>query len=262
MADQPKQQNWSEQWELFHDDSIFLFKEWIKPHTIEIFRGKDVVDCGCGGGQHIEFVAPLAKSVLGIDLNTTEVAKKYVDKFSNVELLEGDLATVKLPKQYDIAYCIGVVQHTVDPDQTFANIKTFVKQGGLLIVWCYAKEGNFLNWRVLEPLKRMFLLKLPLRALLGLSLLLTLILYPIIYTIYFLPLSFLPYYYYFQNWRTLSFRRNQLNVFDKLNAPITNFISQDQVRKWFNANEFTNIHIDHYNKISWRASGRRKASLA
>lgn len=255
---QPKQKQWSEQWEIFHDDSLFLFEEWIRPHTLETFRGKTVVDCGCGGGQHIEFVALLAREVLGIDLNTTEVAKKYVGKFPNVELLDGDLAMMKLPKQYDIAYCIGVIQHTVDPDKTFANIKTFVKPGGLLLVWCYAKEGNFLNWGILEPMKRLFLLTLPRKALLGLSWMLTALLYPIIYTMYLLPLSFLPYYYYFKNWRKLSFGRNQLNVFDKLNAPITNFITRGQVERWFNANEFADIHIDHYNGISWRASGRRR----
>jgi SAM-dependent methyltransferase len=253
--DQPKQKNWSEQWELFHDDSLFLFEEWIKPHTLETFRGKTVVDCGCGGGQHIEFVAPLAAEALGVDLNTTEVAKKYVQKFPNVSLLEGDLATIQLPKQYDIAYCIGVIQHTVDPDKTFANIQTFVKPGGLVILWCYAKEGNFLNWGVLEPLKRAFLLRLPRKVFFALSWILTGIITPIVYTVYLLPLPFLPYYYYFKNWRKLSFGRNQLNVFDKLNAPITNFISREQVERWFNASEFSDVHIDHYNGISWRASG-------
>ena len=255
--DQAKQNNWSEQWELFHDDSLFLFQEWIWPHKVETFRGKDVVDCGCGGGQHIEFVAPAAKSVLGIDLNTTEVAKKYVDKFPNVSLLEGDLATIKLPQQYDIAYCIGVIQHTSSPDQTFANIKTFVKPSGLVILWCYAKEGNFLNWGILEPLKRAFLLKLSRKSLLYMSFLLTALMYPIIYTVYLVPLTFLPYYYYFGNFRKLSFRRNQLNVFDKLNAPITNFITREQVERWFNSNEFEDVHIDHYKGISWRASGWR-----
>ena len=258
MQNQPKQDNWSEQWELFHDDSLFLFEEWIKPHTLESFRGKSVVDCGCGGGQHIEFIAPYASEVLGIDLNTTEVAKKYVGRLPNVHLLEGDLATVQLSKKYDIAYCIGVIQHTIDPDTTFANIKTFVKPGGLVILWCYAKEGNWLNWGVLEPVKRAILLKLPRKALLGLSWILTVFLYPIIYTIYLLPLQFLPYYYYFKNWRKLSFGRNQLNVFDKLNAPITNFITREQVTSWFNDREFADVHIDHYNGISWRASGVKK----
>lgn len=255
---QEKQRNWSDQWQEFYDDSLFLFQEWIHPHTLESFRGKTVVDCGCGGGQHLEFVAPYASEVLGIDLNTTDIASRQTQTLRNVQLLEGDLATVKLSKQYDIAYCIGVIQHTAYPDKTFANIKTFVRPGGLVVLWCYAKEGNFLNWAILEPLKRLVILKFPHKVLVGLSWLLTFFLYPIIYTIYLLPFTFLPYYYYFKNWRKLSFRRNQLNVFDKLNAPITNFITREQVEHWFNRDEFTDIHIDHYNGISWRASGVKR----
>ena len=81
---QEKQTAWSWQWRNYKDDSLFLFLEWIHPHTLETFRGQDVVDCGCGGGQHMAFVAPHARSVLGIDLNTVELAKERNSHFSNV----------------------------------------------------------------------------------------------------------------------------------------------------------------------------------
>lgn len=257
-APQAQQDDWYFQWEHYQDDSLWLFQEWIHPHTLETFRDKDVVDCGCGGGQHIEFVAPYAHSVVGIDLNTVELAKKRNEQTPHVAFVEGDLANLKLERTFDIAYCIGVIQHTVNPDATFANIKQFVKPGGLLILWCYSKEGNWPNWLILEPLKRLIILKLPKSILQLLATVLTFILYPIVYSIYILPLRFLPYYQYFENWRKLSFVRNRLNVFDKLNAPITNFITHKQVDRWFNQEEFTDVHMDHYKKVSWRASGIRK----
>lgn len=249
------QKDWEYQWSRFHDDSLFLFKEWIYPHTLEVFRGKDVVDCGCGGGQHVAFVAPYARSVVGIDLNTTELAVRHNAINPNVSFVSGDLAEVALPRQYDIVYCIGVLQHTQNPDTTFANISTFVKPGGKLLIWCYSKEGNWPNWAILEPLKRLFVLKLPKPILYALSWMLTALLYPLVYTVYMLPIPQLPYYEYFGNFRKLSFRRNQLNVFDKLNAPITNFIDESQVRRWFNPETFQEVSIDHYKKVSWRASG-------
>ena len=52
---QAKQSDWHWQWQEYADDSLFLFTEWIAPHTLETFRDKDVVDCGCGGGQHAAF---------------------------------------------------------------------------------------------------------------------------------------------------------------------------------------------------------------
>ncbi len=254
---QKKQKNWSEQWGKFYDDSLFLFKEWIYPQDLDFFTDKDVVDCGCGGGQHINFIAPYAKNVLGIDLNTTHIARKNNAGRNNVSFAEGDLAKISLGKKYDIAYSIGVLQHTTDPDKTFANIKTFVKPGGRIIIWCYSKEGNWPNWALLEPVKRGVFLKLPFKAKIALSSVLTVAMYLPIYSVYLLPVKFMPYYDYFRNWRKLSFSRNKLNVLDKLNAPITNFITREQVYRWLNKQEFRDVHIDHYNQISWRISGTK-----
>ena len=255
QTSQEQQSDWQFQWEHYQDDSLWLFQEWIHPHTLETFRDKDVVDCGCGGGQHVQFVAPYARSVLGIDLNTVELAQEHNKGASNVSFAEGDLAHIRLDTQYDIVYCIGVIQHTIDPDLTFQNIKNFVKPGGLLILWCYSKEGNWPNWLILEPIKRLIILKLPKSILQFLATVLTAFLYPIVYSVYLMPFHSLPYYEYFGNFRKLSFARNRLNVFDKLNAPITNFITREQVGHWFNKQEFTNVHIDHYKNVSWRASG-------
>jgi hypothetical protein len=79
-----------------------------------------------------------------------------------------------------------------------------------------------------------------------------------IYTVYTLPLRLLPYYSYFENFRKLSFNRNTLNVFDKLNAPQVEFISRDRVARWFPSSEFTDIYIGHYKGVSWRASATLK----
>ena len=67
---------WYEQWELLQCNELFLFKDWIYPATLKDFRGKDVLECGCGGGQHTSFVSPFAKSVTAVDLNTVDIAKE------------------------------------------------------------------------------------------------------------------------------------------------------------------------------------------
>jgi len=257
MHNQKKQSEWHFQWKQYQDDSVFLFQEWIYPNNLETFRDKDVIDCGCGGGQHTFFIAPYAKTVIAIDLNTVDLARERNRDNQNVSFLEGDLANIRLENQADAVFCIGVLQHTVDPDKTFDNIKKFVKSGGKLIIWCYSKEGNWPNWLILEPLKRLFILKLSKNTLNALAFFITIMLYPIVYSIYLLPLKFLPYYQYFGNFRKLPFGRNKLNVFDKLNAPITNFITRDQVDRWFNKNEFKDIYLDHYKNVSWRASATK-----
>ncbi|MEE8239660.1 MAG: hypothetical protein V3R16_00200 [Nitrospirales bacterium] len=42
---------WVAQWSMFQDDESFLFRDWIAPATMEDFRDKDVLECGCGGRQ-------------------------------------------------------------------------------------------------------------------------------------------------------------------------------------------------------------------
>jgi 2-polyprenyl-3-methyl-5-hydroxy-6-metoxy-1,4-benzoquinol methylase len=255
---QVKQDQWAWQWNKLYDDNKWLFTEWIHPNTLEDFRGKTILDCGCGGGQHLQFVAPFAAEVTGVDLNALESAQKNTAELSNVKLVEGDIAAMNLGKQFDVVYSIGVLHHTDDPTASFRNIANHAKPGGRVIVWVYSHEGNALNRWLVEPAKTMLVHSMPRAAVLWLARILTALVYLPVYTIYLLPLTFLPYYQYFQNWRQLSFERNVLNVFDKLNAPQTWFITKDTITGWFSEKDFTDIHVSPYKGVSWRGSGTKR----
>jgi SAM-dependent methyltransferase len=258
MPQQRKQFEWAWQWEKVYDDNKWLFTEWIEPNTLETFRDKDVLDSGCGGGQHVNFIAPYARSVTGVDLNALKSAAQHTKEQKNVTLVEADIATMDIGRSFDVVYSIGVLHHTDDPDKSFANIVRHCKPGGRVIVWVYSSEGNTLNEYVLEPIKLLFLRFLPRPAVWYLAHFLTRVTYLPVYTLYLLPLTFLPYSEYFQNWRRLNYRRNLVNVFDKLNAPQTWFITGKQVRHWFSSERFTDVHVSRYRDVSWRASGIRR----
>jgi SAM-dependent methyltransferase len=256
--EQVKQAEWREQWSMFTDNESFLFRDWIYPLKLEDFKDKSVLECGCGGGQHTSFIAPYAREILAVDLNTIEIARKRNKKAKNIRYLEADISTMDLDRKFDIVFSIGVVHHTDAPDKTVANLIRHVKKGGMLILWVYSKEGNFLVENVVEPLRRIFFAKMKRNYLAKLSRVITLLLYLPVYTIYLLPFRRLPYYEYFTNFRKLSFYRNTLNVFDKLNAPQVEFISRERVEGWLNSNNFEDIHIRPYKGVSWTASGKRK----
>lgn len=252
---QEKQIEWFEQWEMLEDDELFLFRDWIYPTTLDDFVGKKVLECGCGGGQHTSFIAPYADSITSVDLNTVPIAIEKNEKNENVTFIEEDIATMDLGNNFDIVFSIGVIHHTDNPDKTVENLKKHVKQNGKLILWVYSDEGNSLVKFIVEPLRKLFLSKMKRKNLLFLSKIITTVMYLPIFTIYFLPLHFLPYYQYFKNFRKLYFYRNTLNVFDKLNAPQVKFITKDQAKSWLPEDEFECIHISSYNGVSWRLSG-------
>ena len=254
---QAKQVEWFEQWKIFDDDELFLFNDWIFPYILDDFSGKTVLECGCGGGQHTSFIAPFAKNVTSVDLNTIPIARKRNKGNNNVTFYEADIATMDLGTTFDFVISIGVVHHTDDPDKTIANLKRHIKPGGNLILWVYSEEGNMLMKHTVEPFRKSILLNVNRKTLLQLARFITAIMYLPIYTVYLLPLKILPYYHYFVNFRKLSFYRNVLNIFDKLNAPQVMFITQNHARSWLQNNEFDKIHISSYNNVSWRISGEK-----
>lgn len=257
---QAKHMEWHDQWSRYEDREARLFRDWIFPRALEDFRGKRVLDAGCGPGHHIRLIAPVAALVTGIDLNTSDIATQRLEALPNVTVEEGDIAVYRPAEPYDVVYCIGVIHHTDDPDRTFENLKRMCREGGLLIVWCYSREGNALVRYLVEPVRKLLFRRISRSLLVRLSQVITALLYPIVYTVYLLPLRRLPFYEYFQNFRKLSFGRNVLNVFDKLNAPQTDFISQERIKRWFNPQVFEDVSITPYLGVSWRASGILRGS--
>ena len=254
---QLKQSEWYDQWKMFRDEELFLFQDWIYPNTLDDFIDKEILECGCGGGQHTAFMAPYAKKITAVDLNTIEIAREINRDYDQVEFVESDIASMDLKRKFDIVISIGVVHHTDDPDETVRNMIRHLKVGGKLILWVYSEEGNFLVKHVVEPMRKMFLRNRKRSELLHLSRIITAGMYFPVYSLYLLPLKFLPYYQYFGNFRKLSFDRNMLNVYDKLNAPQVEFISRSRIMSWF-GDSFEKVHVSPYKGVSWRGSAVRR----
>lgn len=256
---QQKQQEWFTQWQIFNEnETLFLLQDWIYPQRLEDFGGLTVLEAGCGGGVHTALIAPLARHVTAVDLNTVELARQRLEEFKNVSFLEADIATMDLGHQFDVVMSVAVVHHTDDPDKTVENLKRHVKPGGKLILWVYAREGNGFVEYFIEPIRKFLIKHFHRRVVLSIAWGLTVFLYIPVFTLYRLPFKFLPYWEYFGNFRRLSFNRNYLNVFDKLNAPQVTFLENHRVRSWFDGDEFEVLHLSHYKGVSWRVTARRR----
>lgn len=257
---QVKQFEWADQWTRYREgeDTIWLFDDWIAPVTLADLSGCSILEAGCGPGHHTELLASVAQHVTAVDLNTASIAESSIGKLPNVEVLERDLASMDLGKQYDAVICVGVIHHTDDPDRSFENLFRHCRPGGRMIVWAYSAEGNELVRWFVEPFRKVFLRNLPRGWVNGLSFLICALIWPVIQTIYRLPLKFLPYWEYFDNARKLGFRRTAINIFDKLNAPQTDFISRSRAEKWMSPDRFDSTSIRHYCGVSYSMSGIRR----
>ena len=66
--------------------------------------------------------------------------------------MQGDINASPLPKQFfDVVVCLGVIQHTSNPEQTISNLASHVKRGGSLVIDHYTRErdsktGRFLSY--------------------------------------------------------------------------------------------------------------------
>jgi SAM-dependent methyltransferase len=254
---------WKTQHELAHASLAefpFLYHDWIYPNTLETFRDKDVLDAGSGPGVQVRLIASTARSVTAVDLEALDVTAATTSELGDrVRCIRGDIATMNLERQFDVINCVGVIHHTDSPGTTFRNLFRHLKPGGRMIIWAYAREGNALMAWAVEPLRKALLDGASHRTLWNISVLLNVALWPVVNTVYRLPVRFLPYYEYFGNYRRMSFRRNALNIYDKLNAPQQHMIPRETIAQWFNGADFEDVHISPYKGVSWRASGTKRA---
>lgn len=248
---------WDYQWQRFKNEEENIFLDWIFPTKLEDYRGKVVLDAGCGNGGYAKIVAKYAKKVIGLDKYSIKSALVNTKEIKNIKLIKGDIENFIYNRRFDAIYSVGVLHHLNNPEKGFNNLIKNLKNGGMINVWVYAKEGNWFVINIIEPLKRIILLKLPLPALKIVSYLSTLILYIFSWLMYKLPFS-LPYSKYFAKFREHTFQRNMMNVFDKLNAPQTHWISRRQIDSWFK--ELKKVKIMHYNNISWSGFGIKNST--
>jgi len=114
----------------------------IKKHNKTAF---DVLDLGCGTGNHDFLLAKKGYNVTGIDISEdmTKVAlkRKIENKVDNIEFFNQDIRNINLNKQYDIIISLFHVisYQTTNEDliKVFNGVAKHLKNGGLFIFDCW-----------------------------------------------------------------------------------------------------------------------------
>jgi 2-polyprenyl-3-methyl-5-hydroxy-6-metoxy-1,4-benzoquinol methylase len=110
--------------------------------SLSIVRGKTVLEAGCGAGRFTELLLEAGARVVAADLSSA-VDANYENCAAAEEyfVCQADIRRLPVtPRSFDIVLCLGVVQHTPQPEETIGALATYVAPGGLLVIDHYSRD--------------------------------------------------------------------------------------------------------------------------
>ncbi|HEX6562497.1 MAG TPA: methyltransferase domain-containing protein [Nitrososphaera sp.] len=113
------------------------------------WRGDEVVlDAGCGSGRPTRALAArVPKGIVyavDMDPNMVRQAQANLRDCNNVQVMQSDIASVKLPAKVDVVFSNAVLHWIADHRAVFANFAGLIKDGGELLAQC-GGQGNLEN---------------------------------------------------------------------------------------------------------------------
>lgn len=121
---------------------------------------KSVIDLGSGDSGMLEAI-PEKISYQGIDISPTQIkyAKETIRKSrrTNATVKQGDILNLKVKDgSFDAALLCDVVEHVLEPEKLFKEVKRIVKKNGYIII----SLPNETLWQIM----RLVLLRFPLHS--------------------------------------------------------------------------------------------------
>jgi SAM-dependent methyltransferase len=126
-------------------------------------RATHVLETGCGAGRFTEVLLDLPSAyVTSTDLSSAVEANQVnCPQTSRHRVIQCDICRLPFPPDsYDIVVCLGVIQHTPQPEITIAKLYEQVRPGGWLVIDHYTPSISHYT-KVTALLLRPVLKRLP-----------------------------------------------------------------------------------------------------
>ncbi|HKS27243.1 MAG TPA: methyltransferase domain-containing protein [Pyrinomonadaceae bacterium] len=229
------------------------------------FRGKRVLDAGCGTGRHTYYVSKTAREVIAMDLSQAiEVAARNNRAHTNAHFVQADIYRPPFrPGTFDFIYSLGVLHHLPEPEKGFRSLLKLLRKGGFMNIYLYWNLEGEAAWRrallgVVTAARRVTT-RMPHNLLKKVSWLIAAgfevaFVTPARVLGRFSSTSGLADRVPLGHYRKYSFRVLHTDQFDRFSAPIENRYSSAEVAEWFERAGLVDVKI--LGGQGWRASGR------
>jgi len=117
------------------------------------FRGKIVLEVGCGSGKYSELLAPKSKKYFGLEISKPliELAKQKCEKFKNVKFFNCSAEKIPLDdNSVDVVFASWVLTAMISDEMREKSIKEILRvlnDGGEIWLFENHWEGEFMNLR-------------------------------------------------------------------------------------------------------------------
>lgn len=126
--------------------------------------GRRVLEAGSGAGRFTEILLDYGAVLDSFDMSTAVEANAHNNGDRRFTLVQADIRRMPFEREsYDFVVCLGVLQHTPDPEESIARLWEMVRPGGRLVIDHY----DWNRWRLpppiggISPLYRQIVLRLP-----------------------------------------------------------------------------------------------------
>ena len=120
--------------------------------SLALCEGKSVLDIACGEGYGSSLLARVAKSVVGVDIDSTTVNYASQSYFNeNLKFLVGRCDSIPLPDQsVEVVTSFETIEHHDKHEEMMLEIKRVLTPNGLLIIsspnrFIYSDQPNYAN---------------------------------------------------------------------------------------------------------------------
>jgi 2-polyprenyl-3-methyl-5-hydroxy-6-metoxy-1,4-benzoquinol methylase len=147
------------QWQDVPDGEFMLSDRWFKENVSRIiseeelqirpdwFKGKKILDAGCGGGRWSYGFAKLGADITCVDVNdvalkrTAEALSSFDTKKRFILASLENLNDVLDERDFDLVWSWGVLHHCQSFDMALKSVTNHVKPGGVFYTYLYGRES-------------------------------------------------------------------------------------------------------------------------